>query len=74
MGRGFAVVADEVREIADALREQSAASADIAKNVETIAQMAEENSAAVAESHTTVDEPEKLAGSLQREVSRFKTA
>lgn len=69
---GACRVVEAVREISDALREQATASTDIARNVETIAQMAEENSAAVEENHATVEELQKLATTLQREVSRFR--
>ncbi|HEX6735421.1 MAG TPA: methyl-accepting chemotaxis protein [Azonexus sp.] len=69
---GAARVVAAVREISDALREQAAASSDIARNVETIAQMAEENSAAVGENHATAEQLQKFADALQREVSRFK--
>lgn len=54
-------VVDAVREISDALREQATASSDIARNVETIAQMAEENSAAVTETYSRtrdIDRPD----------------
>jgi len=71
---GAAHVVEVIREISDALREQTTASSDIARNVETIAQMAEQNSAAVAENHATAEELEKLAGALQAEVTRFRVA
>ena len=41
-----------VAEISNALREQSAASAEIAQKVTTIARMAEENGEAVGSNHT----------------------
>ena len=72
--RGADQVVDVVRDISEALREQTAASTDIARNVETIAQMAEENSAAVAENHATTEQLEKLAAALQSEVARFRVA
>ena len=67
-------VVDTVGEISDALREQSAASAQIARNVETIAQMTEENTAAAADSHRTAEQLETLADSLLQDVRRFRVA
>ncbi|MBZ0131702.1 MAG: methyl-accepting chemotaxis protein [Rhodocyclaceae bacterium] len=64
-----------VRSISDislALKEQSAASAEIAVNVEKIAQMAEENNAAVAGTTGTARELERLAEGLQAEIRRYK--
>ncbi len=64
-----------VRSISDislALKEQSAASAEIAVNVEKIAQMAEENNAAVAGTTSTARELERLAEGLQVEIRRYK--
>nr|WP_211163037.1 methyl-accepting chemotaxis protein [Aromatoleum diolicum] len=65
-------VVHTVAEISDALREQSAASTEIARNVETIARMAEENSSIAGDSHHTADHLEGLANSLLEDVSRFK--
>ena len=67
-------VADTVAEISGALREQSAASAEIAKNVETIARMTDENAATAAESHHTADRLENLAGNLLKDVQHFRVA
>lgn len=67
-------VVHTVAGISDALREQSAASTEIARNVETIARMAEENSSVAGNSHETADHLEGLANSLQEAVSRFKVA
>lgn len=67
-------VVETVAEISDALREQSAASAEIARNVETIAQMTDENTSVAAESHRVADRLEILAGSLLKDVGRFKVA
>jgi methyl-accepting chemotaxis protein len=61
-----------VNAIASATREQQAASSDIARNVERIAQMTEESGAAAhhnADSATTL---ERLASGLQGRVARFK--
>ncbi|MCB1960372.1 MAG: methyl-accepting chemotaxis protein [Rhodocyclaceae bacterium] len=65
-------VVESVSDISYALREQSAASTDIARNVEAIAQMCERNSQAVKETSTTALQLERLATSLRDEVSRFK--
>jgi methyl-accepting chemotaxis protein len=65
-------VVDTVGDISTSLREQSAASTEIAKNVERIAQMAEENSSAVAENADTANHLERLSESLEAEVRRFK--
>ncbi|HET7775137.1 MAG TPA: methyl-accepting chemotaxis protein [Azospira sp.] len=69
---GAQQVVDMVSDISSSLREQSAASTEIAKNVERIAQMAEENSAAVTENASTAGQLENLAEALQAEASRFQ--
>jgi len=61
-----------VAEISHALREQSAASAEIAQKVSMIAQMAEENGSAVGSNHQTASRLSDLAGTLLDNVSRFK--
>ena len=61
-----------VAEISNALREQSAASAEIAQQVTTIARMAEENGVAVGSNHHTASRLSDLAGTLLENVSRFK--
>ncbi|HEY3327715.1 MAG TPA: methyl-accepting chemotaxis protein [Novimethylophilus sp.] len=61
-----------VSEISDALRQQSAASMDIAQNVEKIAQMAETNSQAVADNAMTASALERLAAELEAEIGRFR--
>ena len=65
-------VVHSVGDISLALKEQSAASAEIAANVEKIAQMAEESNASVAASTATARELEGLADSLQNETRRYK--
>ena len=65
-------VAQTVNDISLALKEQSAASVEIAVNVEKIAQMAEENNAAVAGTTGTAHELERLAEGLQVEIRRYK--
>ncbi|MCB1937608.1 MAG: methyl-accepting chemotaxis protein [Rhodocyclaceae bacterium] len=69
---GAKSVVESVSDISHALREQSAASTDIARNVEAIAQMSERNSVAVKETANTAVQLERLAASLRDEVSRFK--
>ncbi|HEX5801885.1 MAG TPA: methyl-accepting chemotaxis protein [Azospira sp.] len=67
-------VVETVGDISSALREQSTASTEIARNVERIAQMAEENNAAVAQSAQTAHELERLAEGLQAEIRRFRVS
>ncbi|NHC11718.1 methyl-accepting chemotaxis protein [Stutzerimonas degradans] len=67
-------VLDTVAEISNALREQSAASAEIAQQVSTIARMAEENGEAVGSNHHTASRLSDLAGTLLDNVSRFKAS
>ena len=66
-------VVDAVAEISTALREQSAASTEIAQNVERIAQMAEENDSAARSNADTAGNLRQLAESLSSEVARFRT-
>ncbi len=66
-------VVDAVSEISVALREQAAASTEIAQNVERIAQMAEENNAAARGNADTSDKLRQLAETLSGEVARFRT-
>jgi methyl-accepting chemotaxis protein len=61
-----------VGEIANATREQSAASGDISRNVEQIARMAEENNGAIAATAAEAQHLETLAGRLNALVGRFK--
>ena len=67
-------VVDTVGDISSSMREQSAASTEIAKNVEVIAQMAEQNSVAVAENAATAHELERLSEGLQTEIRRFRVS
>ncbi|OMG51678.1 hypothetical protein BJN45_17320 [Azonexus hydrophilus] len=66
-------VMEAVSEITIALREQAAASTEIAQNVERIAQMAEENNAAASGNAHTADGLRQLAETLSSEVGRFRT-
>jgi len=61
-----------VSDISSALREQSAASSQVAQQVEIIARMTEENSAAANEIAGEAQQLESLAGALESAVSRFK--
>jgi methyl-accepting chemotaxis protein len=55
------------------LREQSAASTEIAQNVERIAQMAEENNAAASGNAETAGTLRNLAQTLSAAIARFRT-
>jgi methyl-accepting chemotaxis protein len=59
-------VVDSVAHISSALREQSVASAEIARNVERVARMAGENCAAVAGNAGTAAQLESLSEGLDR--------
>ncbi|MBE2260616.1 MAG: HAMP domain-containing protein [Rhodobacteraceae bacterium] len=67
-------VVDSVAHISSALNEQSAASSEIARNVERVARMAEENCAAVTGNAGTAAQLERLSEALDTEVRRFKLA
>ncbi len=69
---GAVRVLQSVSDISLALKEQSAASTEIAANVERIAQMAEENNAAVVQTTSTAHEMERLAAGLQEDIRRYK--
>ena len=66
-------VLESVSEISNALREQASASGEIARNVESIAQMAEQNNAAAQSTAQTARELRQLAAGLETEVGRFRT-
>ena len=61
-----------IANINTALGEQRIASQDLAKTMETVAQMAEENSATVEELATTAHVLMDLSGDLQKVVGRFR--
>ncbi|GGY26751.1 methyl-accepting chemotaxis protein [Paludibacterium paludis] len=65
---------DKILEIASAMREQSTASQDAARNVEQIAGMSEENASAVRQSSELAESLDRLAGDLNQSVSAFRTA
>ena len=61
-----------VNDIADAMREQSAASQDVARGVERIAQMAEQNNRITRHTHGQTAVLEQLAADLESKVSHFR--
>ena len=63
---------DRVREVADATREQSAASTSIAQRVETIAQMVEETSTTIRGTAETANQLELIAQGLKAQIGRFR--
>jgi len=67
-------VLEAVSNINGALTEQRGASQELAKNMETVAQMAEENSATVEELATTSGQLMGLSQTLQAVVARFRLA
>ena len=72
ISEGSGRVQGDVADISSALREQSAASGEIAANVERIAQMANQNSDSVKATASTARDLEQLARELQAEVQHFK--
>lgn len=62
---------DSVNAIAAATREQQAASTDIARNVERIAQMTEDNGRSASETAESARHLDELASNLQGRVARF---
>ncbi|MFZ2854810.1 MAG: methyl-accepting chemotaxis protein [Rhodocyclaceae bacterium] len=70
---GASQVVVVIGDISTALKEQREASGEIAVNVERIAEMAEKNHATVAEATLTAQKLERLAGTLQGEIGRFRT-
>ena len=61
-----------VNDIADTTREQSAASQDVARGVEQIAQMAEQNNQITRNTHEQTTVLEHLAAELEAKVSHFR--
>ena len=61
-----------VNEIANATREQSAASQEVARGVEHIAQMAEQNNQATRRTHEQTALLEEMASELEAKVSHFR--
>jgi methyl-accepting chemotaxis protein len=69
---GSGRVIDYASHISDALKEQSVASNQVARNVETIVQMAEKNHQAVNRAGATVKLIEEAMQTLRQAVGRFK--
>jgi methyl-accepting chemotaxis protein len=69
---GTAKVVQAVSEISNALKEQSSASHDIARHVESVAQMTDENSAAAGESADGVQRLGQLAKEVDDIVEQFR--
>ncbi|MCX8144797.1 MAG: methyl-accepting chemotaxis protein [Azovibrio sp.] len=65
-------VAEAVTEISNALKEQSQASQDIARHVESIAQMTDENNAAAEETAASATRLDQLAQEVSQTVAQFK--
>lgn len=63
---------ERVAEVADATKEQSAASTSIAQRVEQIAHMVEETATTIRGTAQTARDLETIAGSLKQQVGRFK--
>ena len=66
-------VMEAVSGITISLHEQASASTEIARNIESIAQMAEENNAAARNNADTADGLRQLAETLSGEVAHFRT-
>jgi methyl-accepting chemotaxis protein len=67
----FEQVLAVVEQISSALREQNAASDEVARNVESIAQMSEQNREATHHASSTAHRLNELAGELGSQVARF---
>ena len=61
-----------VNQLSLALREQTAASHDVARTVERLAQMAQQNSEAIGETGQTAVARDALANDLNRQISQFR--
>jgi len=70
---GAARVGQAVIGISEALREQTAASQDIARNVERIAQQAEHNHSQAKQTSDAATSLENLAERLRHSIARFRT-
>ncbi|MDR0563841.1 MAG: methyl-accepting chemotaxis protein [Azoarcus sp.] len=65
-------VSNAITEISDALKEQSQASHDVARHVESIAQMTDENNAAAGETAESTKHLNRLAGDVNTLLRSFK--
>ncbi|GAB3268770.1 methyl-accepting chemotaxis protein [Chitinimonas naiadis] len=70
--QGSGQVVDMVEDISHAIREQSAASTNIAQQVERIAQMSEEASGAAGNTADAANQLQQLANQMQVTVSRYR--
>lgn len=70
---GAKLALDRVRDVANATREQSAASTSIAQQVEQIARMVDETSVAIRANATTAANLETVARNLRAQVAMFRT-
>lgn len=69
---GASLIVGVVDQISMALNEQSAASQDVARNVERIAQMAQSNSQGISAASQNASDIEALAHTLDQQVSQFR--
>jgi methyl-accepting chemotaxis protein len=72
IGRDTQQVAAAISDIAEALREQSSASNDIALHVESVAQMTEENNAATERTAESAQRVNQLAGQVLETLAVYK--
>ena len=72
IGDGSSRIVSAVDQISAALHQQSAASQDVARSVESIAHMAQTNSDAVDQVSRNASSIRDLANSLEQQVARFK--
>ncbi|MDB5807606.1 MAG: hypothetical protein JWN73_4928 [Betaproteobacteria bacterium] len=72
LGSGAARAVESLRDLADATREQRAASEQIAGTTERVAASAEQNRTSVAQGRDTAAELKQLAARLRASVSRFQ--
>ena len=70
---GARKVVEAINDISSALRDQSAASTDIAQNIEQVAQMSDQNHAAVQGAASSTNALRRMATTLEQAVSKFKT-
>ncbi|WP_018607180.1 hypothetical protein [Uliginosibacterium gangwonense] len=71
IGTAASTVCEAVGDISAALQEQRAASIELAKNVEIIAQMAEENATVVSTVSSTAHQLVQVSDQLRTGVARF---
>jgi methyl-accepting chemotaxis protein len=64
--------AEAIQEISSALKEQSTASQEIARHVESVAQMTDENNAAAATTAASAEQVHQLAEGIVKKLGQFK--